>query len=78
MKEMMRKYTPFDLSKKEVRNKLRNRWIVRNDKTEEFQITKFRKDPVSNGWYIDTCNSIDLLVNFTFLDGSPCGEKVEE
>lgn len=80
-KEPQVKYVPYDLSKKEVRDKLRGKWIVRNGSNAERLITAFTKDSYGN-WSYDVGfgegNNNELLANYTFLDGTPCGEKVKE
>lgn len=80
-KEPQVKYVPYDLSKKEVRDKLRGKWIVRKGSDAERLITSFTKDSYGN-WSYDVGfgggNNNELLANYTFLDGTPCGEKVEE
>lgn len=80
-KESQAKYVPYDLSKKEVRDKLRGKWIVRKGSDAERLITSFTTDSYGN-WSYDVGfgggNNNELLANYTFLDGTPCGEKVEE
>lgn len=78
-KDSQVKYTPYDLSKKEVRDKLRGKWIVRKDNelVNEEVIFRFAQDGI--GFF--HCNGYtakELLDMFTFSDGTPCGEKVEE
>ena len=74
-------YVPYDLSNKEVRDKLRGQWIVRKGSDAERLITSFTKDSYGS-WSYDVGfgggNNNELLANYTFLDGTPCGEKVEE
>lgn len=76
-KESQVKYAPYDLSKKEVRDKLRGKWVKSKDCGSEFLISAFelRNDGKS---LIQGYTSKSFLESFTFLDGTPCGEKVEE
>lgn len=78
-KESKNKWVPFDLSKAEDRQFLRDRWI-KCDK-EESKITGFAL--YDNGeWDIELPNGYlnpkEMLALWTFLDGSPCGKLVEE
>lgn len=85
-KEPEKKYVPFDLSKEEVREKLRNRWVKSNKDSSlfEFQITQFS---IVNIFNIDiavintpalTIYPEDLLKDYIFIDdNTPCGELVD-
>lgn len=70
-------YVPYDLSKKEVREKLRGKWIEKRGKVLEEVLFTFDQDYTGcfkcNGYTAE-----ELLGMFTFSDGTPCGEKVEE
>lgn len=79
-KESQDEYVPFDLSKKEVRDKLRGQWIVPKNKNgiiAESMIDRFAKDSFCD-WLCIGYPAEELLEKMTFLDGTPCGEKVEE
>lgn len=84
-KEPQDEYVPYDLSKKEVRDKLRGKWIVEKEEKREFCINNFDyRERNDNQWSVQDCFTGDyitpfgLLTCYTFLDGSPCGQKVEE
>lgn len=76
VKEPQVKYVPFDLSKKEVRDKLRGQWLEKKDKTAEFDVNIIAFDEGYQAWLANGLTSADLLAQFTFLDGTPCGEKI--
>ena len=71
-------YIPFDLSKKEVRDKLRGKWIVHKKRASEIMIHDFWVSEGAHTWFCAGFNGKDLLKSFTFLDGSPCGEDFEK
>ena len=75
-KEPKVKYVPFDLSKKEVRDTLRGKWVKHSNTGNEYQITQFSCR--NNVWTAIANTGEELLKYFTFLDGSPVGKKVEE
>ena len=77
-KEPQVKYEPFDLSKKEVRDKLRGKWISHKSLEFEKMIYEIWVDVRLKIWYCNGFTSEELFRSYTFLDGSPCGEKVEE
>lgn len=83
-KEPQGEYVPFDLSKKEVRDKLRGQWIVDKEEKSELCINNFKHNEKIDEWSVQDCFTGDyitpfgLLTCYTFLDGTPCGEKVEE
>lgn len=78
-KEPQVKYVPFDLSKKEVRDKLRGKWIVHKETESEEMINEFGCNHGKGTWYcLIGFDSKMLLKYWTFLDGSPCGESIEE
>ena len=74
-----KKYVPFDPSKEEDRNLLKDRWI-KTDGDEE-KITGFERDD-DGVWHIkisaDYLLSEDMLNLWTFEDGTKCGKLVEE
>ena len=84
------KYVPFDLSKPEVRDRLRGKWIRRKPYTSnpnycrEVPIDCFEQvDEGAEGidsiyWTANGINSHELFEDWTFLDGTPCGEEVSE
>ena len=81
-KEPEKKYVPFDLSKPEARDKLRFKYLIQlkidSSLPEERLVLGFSMDAVIIGGYDLNCfDGHELLENFTFLDGSPCGELVE-
>ena len=79
--EPKKKYVPFDLSKPEVRDGLRGKWIRLKTLTEdgvyeERMITDFTS--VNGIWSTRSLDEAELLRDWTFLDGSPCGQAVAE
>lgn len=79
-------YVPFDLSKEEVREKLRGRWVKSNKDSSlfEFQITQFSVVNILNHdiAVINTAVSAvypeDLLKDYIFIDdNTPCGELID-
>lgn len=84
-KEPEKKYVPFDLSDKKVRDELRGKWIIPKGHSDsiEKQITLFGTQMTEYGkiWCVETDITPDkLLTSWTFIDGTPCGklEVVEE
>ena len=78
VKESQAKYVPYDLSKKEVRYKLRGKWIVYKHggcSLEELIHCFVKTDGI---WSCNSMTAERLLRDYTFPDGTPCGEKVEE
>lgn len=74
-------YIPFDLSKEEDRNFLRGKWIKQKDipKKTEMQIIGFRITEAEQAWCCDLGMWVpaeDLLSDWVFLDGSPCGRQM--
>lgn len=85
-KESEKKYVPFDLSKEEVREKLRGRWVKSNKDSSlfEFQITQFSIVNISNTDIVVINTAVltvypeDLLKDYIFIDdNTPCGELVD-
>ena len=76
-KEPEKKYVPFDLSDPEVRKSLRGRWITKSDGTDEKVLWWFWK---CNGYWMadEDLTADELLRDYTFDDGSPCGKLVVE
>ena len=72
------KFLPFDLSKPEVRDKLRGKWIRQKDGHEETCITFFLHLDEGDCWEVEGYCSEDLLEYWVFMDGTPCGEEVKE
>lgn len=70
-------YVPYDLSKKEVREKLRGKWIEKRGKVLEEVLFTFDQD-YTGCFHCNGYTAEELLGMFTFSDGTPCGEKVEE
>lgn len=83
-KEPKKKYVPFNLSKEEDRNFLRNKWVRKKDTDElwEDQILSFGSDEVLEEPYaslnMGSENAETLFKHFEFLDGTPCGRLVED
>lgn len=78
-KDDEKRYVPFDLSKPEVREVLRGKWIRRKTLAEdgvykELKITDFTC--VNGIWSTRNLEEVELLLDWTFLDGTPCGEAV--
>lgn len=78
-KDVEKRYVPFDLSKPEVRDRLRGQWIRLKTLTEdgvyeERMITDFTC--VNGFWSTRSLDATDLLLGWTFLDDTPCGEAV--
>lgn len=76
-KEPKKKWAPFDLSKPEVRDKLRGKWIRRPEGDEEKLIWWFWRDNAGR-WYVDEdISARELLDDWVFMyDNDPCGEEV--
>ena len=75
-KEPEVEYVPFDLSKKEDREALRDKWTRHKYLKIELKITNFE---IQDGiWYANGREGGILFRNYTFLDGSPVGKKVEK
>lgn len=82
-KEPEKRYIPFDLSKPEARNSLRGKFLIQlhvgNFAPEEKLVVGFSENSAVIGGYEPGCyDGHELLENFTFLDGTPCGQKEEE
>ena len=76
-KEPLKKYVPFDLSKKEDRNCLKGKWLKRTDTGDEDLIISFSEDStfIAPDQYWDADK---LLALYVFEDGTPCGRLVVE
>ena len=78
-KEPKKRYVPFDLTKEEDRNFLKDRWI-KTDGDEE-KITGFERDD-DGVWHIkisaDYLLPEDMLNLWRFEDNTLCGKLVEE
>lgn len=89
-KEPKKKHVPFDLSKPEVRDRLRGQWIRRKPYSFnpgyclEVVIDCFEQvDEGAEGldsiyWVVNGISALELLEDWTFLDGSPCGQEMSE
>lgn len=81
-KEAKKKYVPFDLNDPEVRKSLRRRWIKSTN--GEYQISGFHSFEGEDGeeWSVAITSgyvSPEILYTlWTFDDGTPCGQLVEE
>lgn len=73
-----KKYVPFNLSDPKVRDKLRCKWIKNKYVSySEDMITAFNL--AEDGWRVNYCYSAEeLLKDWMFIDGTPCGELVED
>ena len=71
------KFLPFDLSKPEVRDKLRGKWIRQKDGHEELCLYSFYCCE-GDYWEANGFDGKDLLEYWVFMDGTPCGEEVKE
>lgn len=77
VKEPWNKYAPFDLSKEEDRGQLKGRWIRKKDNSEIKLIWWLWE--LDGKWMIDEdINPQQLLNDWVFEDGSPCGVAVED
>lgn len=78
------RYEPYDLSDPAVRDSLRGRWIIytKGDEytTEEVIIVGFGKQG-KDYWKViigtGEITATELLENYAFDDGTPCGRRVE-
>ena len=80
-KESKKKYVPFDISKEEDRARLRGAWVRHKQNPErENLITGLGDETVDFAVYFGdlAVGTGALLENFEFVDGSPCGNLVEE
>ena len=73
-------YAPFDLSREEDRQLLRDTWIKSKYNGNEARISAFKHDE-TRGWmaHIPQTGMRDgeqLFNSYTFLDGSPCGKQI--
>lgn len=80
-KEPEKKYVPFDLSREEDRQLLRDSWIKSKYNDREAKVSAFKHDE-TRGWlaHIPQTGMRDgeqLFNSYTFLDGTPCGKLVE-
>ena len=77
-KEPEKKYVPFDLSKEETRTFLRGKWIKRKSDSLESMITIIAQLTLGDKhvWTAGTMSAEELLDEWTFLDGSPCGKQI--
>ncbi len=67
-------YVPYTW---EDREELRGRWFRRKVKdTYEHERLAWRFDLVDGYFYVDSTRSDELLNEWVWLDGSPCGKKV--
>ena len=75
--EEPKKYVPYDLSKPEVRDKLRGRWYRVTEEDIEHSVESFA--PTKYGYVISgTYTAEGFFEECTWLDGTPCGEEVTE
>ena len=77
VEEPEKKYVPFNLSKEEDRGQLKGRWIRKKDNSEIKLIWWLWE--LDGKWMIDEdINPQELLNDWVFEDGSPCGKLVED
>lgn len=77
VEEPKKKYVPFNLSKEEDRGELKGRWIRKKDNSEIKLIWWLWE--LDGKWMIDEdINPQELLNDWVFEDGSPCGKLVED
>lgn len=77
-KKPERKWVPFDLSKPEVREDLRGRWIRKAGGKAETMIWGFWQNSCGDVIVNMKLSAKDLVKSWVFEDGSPCGEEVLE
>lgn len=70
------KYEPYDLSDKKVRDSLRGRWF-RDEYYNEAPVNIFDYYKSGNVWHVNGYSSRYFLENCIWLDGTPCGRRVE-
>lgn len=70
------KFEPYDLSDKKVRDSLRGKWFKNKHDTEE-PVSNFCYFKNRSVWYVNGYSSKDFLENCTWLDGTPCGRRVD-
>ena len=70
--------TKFRAFKWEEKEQLRGKWIVSKDTGNEYIIDSFAGDKDIGEFFVTGIASEDLLDEFTFLDGTPCGVEEEE
>lgn len=69
-------YEPYDLSDKKVRDSLRGRWF-RDEYYNEAPVNIFDYHKSRNVWHVNGYSSRYFLENCKWLDGTPCGRRVE-
>lgn len=74
------RYVPFDLSKEDDRECLRDKWIKSKYNGNEARVSAF-KHHETRGWQahipqIGLRSGYQLLTNYEFLDGSPVGKQM--
>ena len=78
-KEPEKRYVPFDLSKEEDRAILRGAWMKGKVDSDKHQnVCGMCSSFVYLSCQMEGITAKDLLRDFTFLDGTPCGWLVEE
>ena len=70
------RYEPYDLSDKKVRDSLRGKWFKNKHDTEE-PVSNFCYFKNRSVWYVNGYSSKDFLEKCKWLDGTPCGRRVE-
>lgn len=90
LEKVTKKYVPFDLSKEEDRDILRDKWLIKlycgNFAKEECTVVGFSENSAvlssayddRYGHKVKCFTGIELFNEFTFLDGIPVGKEVEE
>lgn len=81
LEKVEQKYIPFDLSEEEDREALRGKWLRNKNSGSEYQVISILKR--TRGSYGEWCvllskanirTSSQLLDNYEFVDGTPCGK----
>ncbi len=81
LEKVKQKYVPFDLSKEEVRDFLKGKWVKGNINGQDYLFMIIGFKAVAQGWCVDLggwFTGEDLLAKWTFEDGTPCGKLVEQ
>lgn len=69
-------YEPYDLSDPKVRDSLRGRWF-RDEYDNEVPVSLFDYHKNRNVWQVNGYSSKSFLEKCKWLDGTPCGRRVE-
>ena len=75
--EVVGYYEPYDLSDKKVRDSLRGRWF-RNEYDNEVPVRDFYRFKNRSVWYVNGYSSKIFLEKCKWLDGTPCGRRIDK